>query len=242
MYSFFVDDNCIFDKKILIKGENYNHIKNVLRMKQGEKLQICNKQNGDSYLTQIYGIDVDEIECEIIEKLESNEPKQKITIFQGIPKSDKMEYIIQKSVELGASEIIPVQMRYCVAKIKNPEKKIKRWQAISESAAKQSKRTIIPTIGYPITVKELYTRIREFDQTILAYENEANYTIKQELQNSKKAKQIAIVIGPEGGVCEDEVKNMVQEGAKCVSLGKRILRTETASIMLLSMIVYENEL
>lgn len=242
MYNFFVEDDCITDTRIQIKGENYNHIKNVLRMKIDEKIQICNKQTGESFLTKISEINSEQIECTIIKRLDTTEPKHKITIFQGIPKSDKMEYIIQKSVELGVFEIIPVEMKYCVAKIKNPEKKINRWNAISESAAKQSKRTIIPNIGYPVNMKELCVKIKDFDQVILAYENEENYTIKQELQNNKNVKNIAVIIGPEGGVCEDEVHKLINAGAKCVSLGKRILRTETASSLILSMIMYENEL
>lgn len=242
MYNFFVEEKNIFANKIIIEGKDYNHIVNVLRMTEGETIKICNKSTSESFLTKISKIEKEEIECSIIEKLETTEPKQKITIFQGIPKSDKMEYIIQKSVELGMTNLVPVQMKFCIAKINNAEKKINRWQAIAESAAKQSKRNIIPKIENPISINQLIDKIKEYDLAILAYENESKMTIKKELQENKNAESIAVIIGPEGGISEDEKDSLVAKGAKCVSLGKRILRSETASSAILSMIMYENEL
>ena len=153
MYNFFVTDEQIKDNKVTIKGGDYNHIANVLRMKTGDNFFVSNKDSGESYLTVVKNILNDEVECEIIEKKETRESNVKVTLYQGLPKSDKMELIIQKSVELGVSKIVPVDMKYCIAKLNNEDKKIARWQTISESAAKQSKRNIIPKIEGKISFK-----------------------------------------------------------------------------------------
>ena len=146
--------------------------------------------------------------------------------------------ILQKAVELGANSIIPVNMKYCIAKIKDEEKKNARWQKIAESAAKQSKRDIIPVIEKAKNIKEICDRIKEYDLVLVAYENEENITIKDILKSNSN-KSIAVVIGPEGGISEEEILKLKDNGAKIVSLGKRILRTETASLAVLSMIMYE---
>lgn len=242
MYNFFIDEKDFIENKAIIVGKDYNHIKNVLRMQVSEIMQICNKQTGESFSAKIESIEKDRIICDILNKITSSEPKTKVTIYQGIPKSDKMEYIIQKSVELGAFNIVPVEMKYCVAKINNPEKKLKRWQDISEAAAKQSKRTIIPKIENPINIKQLCEKMKSFDLCLLAYENEKGITIKHELNNNININSIAVIVGPEGGFDYSEVEMLQKNGAKCVSLGKRILRTETAPIAMLSMIMYEYEL
>ena len=162
-------------------------------------------------------------------------------LYQGLPKIDKMEYIIQKSVELGVNEIIPVNMKYCIAKINNEDKKITRWNKISEVAAKQSKRNIIPKVSKPINVNELYNKIKAYDLAIVAYENEDRKTIKEIFESKKNVKNIAVVIGPEGGISKEEIEKLQHAGAEIVSLGNRILRTETAPIAVLSMIIYEYE-
>ena len=241
MYNFFVNDNEIEDSIIKITGENLKHIKNVLRMKSGEKIFVCNKQTAESYLTEIESIENDLIVCRIIEKNDSTESPIKVTIYQGIPKSDKMEYIIQKAVELGVYRIVPTEMKYCIAKIKDEDKKINRWQAISEAAAKQSKRNIIPKVERMRTFKQLCEEIKEYDLVILAYENSENINLKDILKEQKKSKNMAIIIGPEGGISQEEAEELTNEGAKSVLIGKRILRTETASIAILSMLTYEFE-
>lgn len=241
MYNFFVNDNEIEDSIIKITGENLKHIKNVLRMKSGEKIFVCNKQTAESYLTEIESIENDLIVCRIIEKNDSTESPIKVTIYQGIPKSDKMEYIIQKAVELGVYRIVPTEMKYCIAKIKDEDKKINRWQAISEAAAKQSKRNIIPKVERMRTFKQLCEEIKEYDLVILAYENSENINLKDILKEQKKSKNMAIIIGPEGGISQEEAEELTNEGAKSVLIGKRILRTETASIAILSMLMYEFE-
>lgn len=242
MYKFFVEDNQIENNEIKIMNDDLKHISNVLRMRIGEEILITNKNTAETYKCSIKEINKNEAVCTIIEKEENDtEPSIKVDIFQGIPKSDKMETIIQKSVELGVSKIFPVSMKNCVAKIKDDIKKQERWQKISEAAAKQSKRNIIPSIEKSVDMKYLCSKINEYDLVLVAYENEDKKTIKDILKNNK-VKKIAIVVGPEGGLTEKEVEELIKCGAKAVSLGKRILRTETAPIAMLSMIMYEYDL
>ncbi len=242
MYKFFVEDNQIENNEIKIMNDDLKHISNVLRMRIGEEILITNKNTAETYKCSIKEINKNEAVCTIIKKEENDtEPSIKVDIFQGIPKSDKMETIIQKSVELGVSKIFPVSMKNCVAKIKDDIKKQERWQKISEAAAKQSKRNIIPSIEKSVDIKYLCSKIDEYDLVLVAYENEDKKTIKDILKNNKVEK-IAIVVGPEGGLTEKEVEELIKCGAKAVSLGKRILRTETAPIAMLSMIIYEYDL
>ena len=242
MYKFFVKNNQIVNNKIIILGNDKNHIVNVLKKKKNEKILITNKDTADTYECKITNINRNEVICIIIEKDESiKESNVKIDLYQGIPKSDKMEYIIQKSVELGVNKIFPVNMKNCIAKIKDEDKKNNRWQKISEAAAKQCKRNIIPSIEKSVSMNFLYENIKNYDLVIVAYENEENKTIKDVLKN-KDVKKIAIIVGPEGGLSEEEVLNLINNGAKVASLGKRILITETAPIAILSMIIYEYDL
>lgn len=242
MPKFFIENKNVKENKIIIKND-YNHIKNVLRKNVGDTLEICNKETLENYMCAISKIDTDKIECDIIEKLEENtESNLKITIYQGLPKSEKMELIIQKTVELGAYEFVPLEMKRCVVKLKDKAKKIERWQKISEVASKQCGRNIIPKVNEVCTIKDLCNKINIYDSVIVAYEDEENYSIKQEIENIKTNKNIskvAIVIGPEGGIAPEEIKILKEAGAKIVTLGKRILRTETVPIALTSIIIYE---
>ena len=242
MYKFFVKNNQIDNNQIIISGNDKNHIANVLRMKKDEKILITNKDTSETYECKIISINKNDVVCSIIKKDERiKESNVKIDLYQGIPKSDKMEYIIQKSVELGVNRIFPVNMKNCIAKIKDEDKKNNRWQKISEAAAKQCKRNIIPSIERSVNMDFLYENIKKYDLVIVAYENEENKTIKDVLKN-KDVKKIAIIVGPEGGLSEEEVLNLINNGAKIASLGKRILRTETAPMAILSMIIYEYDL
>ncbi len=241
MYNFFVERDQFYNHTVDIKDENFNHIKNVLRMKVDDEIIVSCKETGNSFLCKISEIGDNKIVCKIIEERESTEPKVEVTLFQGIPKSDKMELIIQKTVEVGINKVYPVEMKFCIGKIKD-NKKITRWQTIAEAAAKQSKRNIIPTIENPISFKEMAEVLKEYDLALVAYENEEKTNIKEVLQQNPDAKKIAIIIGPEGGISKEEVESLVSNGTKEVSLGKRILRTETASISMLSMIMYQYDL
>ncbi len=243
MHKFFVEDNQINNEKIIINNEDYNHIANVLRMKKGEFILITNKESKETFNCEIDEINSNEVICNILNKENKEiELNVNIDLFQGLPKADKMEYIIQKCVELGVHKIVPVNMKYCIAKIKDEEKKNLRWNKISEVASKQSKRNIIPKIEKSISISTLCSEIENYDLVIVAYENEENITLKDVLKGNSKIKNIAVIVGPEGGISTDEIEKLKERGAKIVSLGNRILRTETAPIAILSMMVYEYEL
>lgn len=243
MHKFFVGDNQINNEKIIINNEDYNHIANVLRMKKGEFILITNKESKETFNCEIDEINSNEVICNILNKENKEiELNVNIDLFQGLPKADKMEYIIQKCVELGVHKIVPVNMKYCIAKIKDEEKKNLRWNKISEVASKQSKRNIIPKIEKSISISTLCSEIENYDLVIVAYENEENITLKDVLKGNSKIKNIAVIVGPEGGISTDEIEKLKERGAKIVSLGNRILRTETAPIAILSMMVYEYEL
>ena len=189
MPKFFVKQEQIKENKIMIKGQDVNHIKKVLRAQIGDELQICNSQNGDNFLCNIEEINKEEISCTIKQKIdEKSESNIEVTIFQGLPKADKMEYIIQKSVELGVYDIIPVEMKRCVVRLdeKDKTKKQTRWQKISEVAAKQCGRDIIPQIKNVINIKNLCNLIEKYDIVLVAYENEKENTLKEQLKTIKE--------------------------------------------------------
>ncbi len=242
MHNFFINNNQINNSEILIEGQDAKHISQVLRMKIGEEIYVCNKETSIRYLAKIDKIEKENVFCSIIKELESTELTVKVTLFQGLPKADKMELIIQKAVELGVYNIIPVEMKNCIAKLKDEDKKIARWQAISESAAKQSKRCIIPKIEKSVNLSKLAEMVKDYDLVIIAYEDENKITLKQLISESKQISKIAIIVGPEGGIDKEEIKVLKEKGAKVATLGKRILRTETAPLAILSMLIYEFEL
>ena len=240
MPKYFVKNEQINQNQIDILGQDVNHIKNVLRMRIGDTLELCNCDTQENYNCEIVNIEKEKIQCEILEKIEQKvESNVEVTIFQGLPKGDKMEYIIQKAVELGTFDITPVEMKRCVV----------RWQKISEGAAKQCGRNIIPTINNVINVKNICNQIPNYDIVLVAYEKENKNTLKNELEKLKnmvkETKQekikIAVVIGPEGGLEEQDVKMLKENNAKVITLGKRILRTETVALNTLSIIMYELE-
>ena len=250
MPKFFVKEEQIRENQIIILGQDVNHIKKVLRAKIGDELQICNSQNGENFLCEIDNLEEEKIICQIKEKIQEQvESNIEVTIFQGLPKADKMEYIIQKSVELGVYDITPVEMKRCVVKLneKDKSKKIERWQKISEVAAKQCGRDIIPQINNIINIKNICNLIQEYDMVLVAYENEEKNTLKEQLENIKKQNnskskvKIGIIIGPEGGLEEKDVEALKENGAKVITLGRRILRTETVALNVLSIIMYELE-
>lgn len=245
MPRFFIKTEQIRDNEIIIIGEDVKHIKNVLRKQTGDSLEICNQQTGITYKCQISDLQEDKILTNIIDKIDSEENKIKVDIYQGLPKADKMELIIQKSIELGVNAIIPVEMKRCVVKLdlKSENKKIERWQKIAESAAKQSGRNFVPEIRNIVKIEEIPKLTNTYDSIIVCYENEKENYIKNELLKLKNKEnvKIAVVIGPEGGLEEKDVEYLKQNGASVVTLGNRILRTETVALNLLSIIMYELE-
>lgn len=248
MPKFFIKQEQIKNEKIEIIGKDVNHIKKVLRQKIGEQIIICNTSTSQDYECEIEQIEENKIICSIKKEIESNsESPIKVTIFQGLPKADKMELVIQKSVELGVFDITPLEMKRCVVKLteKDKNKKVERWQKIAEVAAKQCGRNQIPKINDVISIKNICQIVENYDIVLVAYEKEEENTLKQELQNLKQINKqdlkIAVVIGPEGGIEEQEVELLKENGAKIITLGKRILRTETVALNVLSIILYELE-
>ena len=238
MYNFFVENNAV-NGVYLIDGNNLNHLKNVLRMKVGDEIIIST--NGASSLCKITEISDNNCLAEVLEENYLNtELPVEIHLFQGLPKSDKLELIIQKAVELGVSAIIPTEMHRSIVKIepKKEQKKVERWQAISESAAKQSKRNLIPQVKTPLSLKQAVKTLEEYTHVLVPYENALGMqATKNALSELKRGDKVAVFIGPEGGFEDFEIELLKQSGAKTLSLGKRILRTETASITTLSMLM-----
>lgn len=243
MYKFFVEETQIEKDTIKIIGNDVNHIKNVLRL-QKEEIQIGNILTQENYQCTIQEITAQFILCRIVQKLDTTtEANVELHLFQGLPKADKMESIIQKTTEIGIKEITPVIMARSIVKLedKTASKKVERWQKIAEVAAKQSKRDKIPQINLPINLAKVYEKLAEYDIVLVAYEKEEHTTLKKILKDipKKENAKIAIIIGPEGGMEQEEVDNLIKQGAKAVSLGKRILRTETAPIVMSAIIMYE---
>lgn len=243
MPKFFVKNNQINENTINIIGTDVNHITNVLRLKKDDEIKICNMDEGVNYNTKIIELSKENVKCSILEKIESNaEAGVHINILQGLPKAEKMELIIQKCTELGVKEITPVEMERCIVKLdsKTASKKQERWQKIAEVAAKQSGRDKIPTINNVINIKNICKMLINYDIVLVPYENEKTVTLKEVLSKlPRKDLKIAIVIGPEGGFEEKEIQMLEQNNCKIVTLGNRILRTETVAIAMTSVILYE---
>lgn len=245
MHHFFAEPSQIGDGLVTITGADVNHMKNVLRMKPGEKAEISGG-DGLRYLCVLETF-TEEGACLRIEDVEADaaELPSKIYLFQGLPKSDKMELIIQKAVELGAYEVIPVATKRAVVKLdeKKAAKKVQRWQAISEGAAKQSGRSLVPNVHEVMTFTEALKYAEELDVRLIPYEKASGMEVtKQAVESIRPGQSVGIFIGPEGGFEESEVEQAREAGALPVSLGKRILRTETAGLAVLSVLMYHLEI
>jgi 16S rRNA (uracil1498-N3)-methyltransferase len=232
MYNFFANAENRQGDLYIITGSDCNHMKNVLRMKVGEKILISD--SGKSHLCELEGFDGANAVLRITEEnYQDTELPIKIYLFQGLPKSDKLELIIQKTVELGVYGIIPVEMNRSIVKLDEKKKgaKRERWQAIAESAAKQSKRCVIPEVFDVMSYKQAMEKVKDLDVLLIPYENENGMKATAEaLENIKPGSSVGILIGPEGGFEEKEVTAAIDAGGISISLGKRILRTETAAI------------
>lgn len=245
MYQFFVQPSQIQGNRIVITGSDVNHIKNVLRMKPGEEIAVSNGSDGREYRCGIEGFAEGEVICTLrFIKEEGVELPSKIYLFQGLPKADKMELIIQKAVELGVYEIIPVAAARSIVKLdgKKAENKADRWRGIAEAAAKQSKRGIIPEVKSVMGMRDAIDYASQLDVRLIPYEMAENMSKTKEIVgNIKAGESVAIFIGPEGGFEENEVAAAVEKGINPITLGKRILRTETAAITALSWLMYHFE-
>ena len=247
MRKFFIKENQIKNNKVEIIGEDVNHIKNVLRLSEKEKIKICDSDNQINYICEISEITKQNVLCNILEKaINTAEGNIELHIYQGLPKADKMELIIQKGTELGVTKFIPVALKRSIVKLngKDEQKKIERWQKISEVAAKQCERDLIPKVENVQNLNDILLRVKEYDLFLVAYELEKEIYIKKELKNlnSNQEYKIAVLIGPEGGLEKEEVEKLESYGAKVVSLGNRILRTETVALQIASIIMYELEI
>lgn len=244
MYQFFVEEGQVSGSVITIEGSDVNHIKKVLRMKPGERVRICTR-SGKSYDCRIAELSETFVRADVIEECgEDTELKAEICLFQGLPKGDKMELIIQKAVELGAYEIIPVSMKNCVVKLdaKKAAHKTGRWQEIAKSAAKQAKRNLIPTVHMPLTYQQAIERAEKLDAVFLLYENERGMArTKEAVESIRPGQKVGVFVGPEGGFALEEIAEAKKKNMKILSLGKRILRTETAGLAMLSIFMYQLE-
>lgn len=244
MYQFFVEPNQINlqDKKVIILGSDVKHIKNVLRMKPGEELSVSNGQDGREYRCGIVELSEECVICELRFIKEDNvELPSGIYLFQGLPKSDKMEWIIQKAVELGVREVIPVATKRCVVKLdeKKAASKTARWQGIAEAAAKQSKRGIVPTVSNVMGFREAIRKASDMDVRLIPYElAEGMERTREIFEALQPGQDVAIFIGPEGGFEESEIQYARENGVEPITLGKRILRTETAGMTVLAWLGY----
>ena len=239
MYRFFVEESQIYNGTVHITGSDVNHIKNVLRMRPGEKILVSTEKE---YHCAVSDFPEGEVLAAVEEVTAADrELPSGIVLFQGLPKGDKMELIIQKAVELGATEIVPVEMKRCVVKLdrKKAEKKAERWQTIALGAAKQSKRMQIPTVHMPVTFQQALAMMAESDVRLMPYENaEGMEGTRRILESIEPGESIAVLIGPEGGIDEAEVEMAMKAKVEPITLGKRILRTETAGMTVLSILVY----
>ncbi|RHG62915.1 16S rRNA (uracil(1498)-N(3))-methyltransferase [Coprococcus comes] len=244
MHHFFVTPQQISGDKIRIEGGDVNHMKNVLRMKLHEKAEISDGESR-TYLCEVEAYEEDVAVLHILEEMEADtEPASKLYLFQGLPKSDKMELIVQKAVELGVYQVIPVAMKRSVVRLddKKASKKADRWNSIAESAAKQAGRSRIPEVTMPLSYNEALKMAEELDVTLLPYELAGGMEVTREvIRQIKSGQSVGIFIGPEGGFEPEEVDAAVSMGAKVITLGKRILRTETAGLATLAVLMFELE-
>lgn len=245
MYRFYVAAENITKPVIQITGTDVNHIRNVLRMRAGEEITVCDGA-GMEYHCRITELAADAVAAEILdEQTAKTELAARIVLYQGLPKKDKMELIIQKAVELGAAEIVPVMMHRTVVRLEDPKKeakKLERWQAIAEAAAKQSMRGVIPQVMPVMSYAQAVERAKTHDAAMLPYEHADGIEGSRQLVQSMKGKSsIGIFIGPEGGFEDAEVDKALEAGIRPMTLGKRILRTETAGLAILSILMFELE-
>lgn len=244
MFNFFAKENADANGRFYITDTDLNHIKNVLRMREGDEFLVSFE--GASHLCTLEELSETNATAKIItENYQSTELPVYIHLFQGLPKADKLELIIQKCTELGVSEITPVEMNRCVVKLEEKKKKSKteRWQAIAESAAKQSKRNLVPAVNTPLSFANALKQAQELDLFLVPYENEDGMKATADcLSKIRGGMKIGVLIGPEGGFDEKEIDLCREMGFDAVSLGKRILRTETAAIASVSMLMLYAEL
>ena len=241
MHRFFAEPGQIGEKEIVITGADVNHIRNVLRMRTGEEVLIADGR-GAEYRCKLTDLSENEVRAQILWKLDGNaELASAVTLFQGLPKSDKMDLIVQKCVELGVDRIVPVSTKRAVVKLdaKKEETRLKRWNTISESAAKQSGRGVIPEVSGVMSCGKALEEAKKLEVLLIPYERAEHMAETRRVMGEiRPGQSVGIFIGPEGGFEESEVEEAVAAGAKAITLGKRILRTETAGLAVMAMLSY----
>lgn len=247
MTHIFADPSEMTGDTLVISGADYNHIRNVLRMKPGDEISVSNGVDDREYRYGIERIDSDGIHLRLRFVKEADvELPVKMTLFQGLPKGEKMDWIVQKCTELGVYSVVPVEMSRCIMKLDaaRGRKKTARWQAIAEAAAQQSRRRIIPEVHEPVTMSEAVAMARECDVRLLPYElAEDSGSTKEVFESIQPGNSVAVFIGPEGGFTPEEVELARQQAdIKPITLGRRILRTETAGMTVLSWLIYTQEI
>lgn len=259
MHHFFVTPDQVAEERIYIEGSDVNHMKNVLRMKIGEQVEIscpaCLSEcpgdihlgdgNNLKYLCQVAGYEEERAVLDILKKMDADtELASRLYLFQGLPKSDKMELIVQKAVELGAYEVVPVATKRAVVKLdaKKAAKKVERWNSIAESAAKQAGRSRIPQVADVVSFKEALQMAQELDVRLIPYElAEGMEQAREAVRSIRSGQSVGIFIGPEGGFEQSEVEEAMEAGVIPITLGRRILRTETAGLAILSILMFALE-
>ncbi|MDD6762515.1 MAG: 16S rRNA (uracil(1498)-N(3))-methyltransferase [Clostridiales bacterium] len=241
MPKFFTARENITDTEIIIESEDAKHIKKVLRMGEGDEITVCDGR-GIDYSARIRTIETGRVICDIISsRICDTEPGVRVTLYQGLPKAAKMDYIIQKTTELGISRIVPAKLSRCVVKLENEaaeRKKVERWQKIAYEAAKQSGRGAVPEIAMPMDIDRIAEELKDTDLAFAPYECEQQTRLRQVLENAGDVKNVSFIIGPEGGFDITEIEKLKNAGIQTVTLGRRILRTETAGEAVLAMTMY----
>lgn len=246
MQRYFVDQTT--EGRFIIKGDDYRHIVKVMRLKENDHI-ICTTSSGEGAICQIAEITDEQVVADVVQwEVVSSELPIRVTIASGLPKGDKLEWIIQKGTELGAYSFVPVTTSRSVVKWdeKKADKKVERWQRIAKEAAEQSHRRMVPTVATPINIARLISLSKDYSCKLIAYEEEAKQgessTLARTLQQLKNGESVLVVFGPEGGLAESEIELLSQAGFISCGLGPRILRTETAPLYVLSVISYQFEL
>lgn len=247
MYRFFINEENIFDDgQILIIGDDVRHITRSLRLEPGDEVMVSDGQ-GTDYRVELTEFSLEQVTCKVLERTRSKgEPAIEVTLFQGLPKGDKLDLITQKCTEIGIHQIIPVETSRTIVKLndKKAERRLERWQKIAEEAAKQSDRGQIPTLGPILSWKEAVKQIKDagYDLVLVPWEEAKDQSVRQVVQKEREdqtVQRIAYVVGPEGGLSQEEIHALIKAGAHPVTLGPRILRTETAGFVLLTILMYE---
>ena len=242
MPKFFTARENISENTIIIDNEDVAHITRVLRLGEGDEISVCDGMGFD-YTAKIESVEQKKIVCSVISKEKcQSEADIDVVLYQGIPKAAKMDYIIQKTTELGIGRIVPVKLARCVVKLEDKKaemKKCERWQKIASEAAKQSGRGVVPVVDMPVTLDEAIRELNECDMAFVPYECEEKTNLKSVLTSKKDVKTVGFMVGPEGGFDISEVEKIRSSAIETITLGRRILRTETAGEAVLAMVMYE---